>query len=594
MNHPNLLLFGFAYILLSSSLLRSQAPNPVEDQGTLIKITARTVVVDVVVTDKNGKAVPNLQKESFQISEDGKPQTISFFDPHFPISASEALSPTPLPANTFTNVPSVAPNEAINVLLMDALNTQTDDQAYYRLQMAKYLALLPPNIRIGIFMLSERLRLIQGFTEDSNALRAAINKFAANPSPSALLSTPAESGAQNTLTNMIREQATTTGSAQLADSAAALQGFLQQEASFESNQRTLRTLYAMQALAQYLAGVPGRKNLIWFVGSFPLCSPGIGTSTIGCPYEDEYRKTVNMLAGARVSVYPIDAVGVAAPNGNIGGPSAAPTAPPVAMASSAPGSATTVGPPAPGGFGYINREIWAEQTGGKTYHGNDLKSELEAAIDNGSRYYSLAYVPTNTNESGRERKIEVRVPSGKYTLSYRRGYFEQTVKEQKAAESAPATDPLRPLMDRGMPNFSELHYRIKVAPAVNQPSAASPHAGDNADLKPPFTRYTIGFSLNTDGLNLVPDPDGVRRKPIEVALLAYSQSGQLLNWQVRTIGLAIRPEQWAIAQSSGIPFHFDFDAPAGDVYLRTGVYDTSSSKAGTLEIPLSAITLAVK
>jgi hypothetical protein len=145
-----------------------------------------------------------------------------------------------------------------------------------------------------------------------------------------------------------------------------------------------------------------------------------------------------------------------------------------------------------------------------------------------------------------------------------------------------------------MPNFSELHYRIKVAPAVNQPSAASPHAGDNADLKPPFTRYTIGFSLNTDGLNLVPDPDGVRRKPIEVALLAYSQSGQLLNWQVRTIGLAIRPEQWAIAQSSGIPFHFDFDAPAGDVYLRTGVYDTSSSKAGTLEIPLSAITLAVK
>jgi len=591
MKHSNLLFFGFASILLSSSLLRSQTPNPTEDLGTLIKITARTVVVDVVITDKNGKAVPNLQKESFQIAEDGKPQTISFFDPHFPTSPSEAPPPTPLPANTFTNVPSVAPNDAINVLLMDALNTQTTDQAYYRLQMVKYLASLPPNIRIGIFMLSEKLRLIQGFTEDSNALRAAINKFAANPSPSALLSTPAESQAQSVLTNMISEQAAETGSAQLADSAAALQGFLKQEASFESNQRTLRTLYAMQALAQYLAGVPGRKNLIWFAGSFPLCMPGVGTSTIGCPYQEEYQKTMTMLAGARVSVYPIDAVGVAAPFADIGGPIApAPTA----MASSVPTSDTTGSALGGAGFEYINREIWAEQTGGKAYHGNDMKSELADSIDNGSRYYTLAYVPSNTKELGRERKIEVKVPSGKYTLSYRRSYFEQTLKEQKAAESAPATDPLRPLMDRGMPNFSELHYRIKVVPAIDQPTAATPHAGDNADLKPPFTRYTIGFSLNTDGLNLVPDPDGVRRKPIEVAMLAYSQSGQLLNWQVRTIGLAIRPEQWAIAQSSGIPFHFDFDAPAGDVYLRTGVYDTSSSKAGTLEIPLSALTLAQK
>jgi hypothetical protein len=50
----------------------------------------------------------------------------------------------------------------------------------------------------------------------------------------------------------------------------------------------------------------------------------------------------------------------------------------------------------------------------------------------------------------------------------------------------------------------------------------------------------------------------------------------------------------AIAQTSGIPFHFDFDAPPGDVYLRTGIYAASSSRAGTLEIPLSSITIAGK
>jgi len=74
--------------------------------------------------------------------------------------------------------------------------------------------------------------------------------------------------------------------------------------------------------------------------------------------------------------------------------------------------------------------------------------------------------------------------------------------------------------------------------------------------------------------------------------VAYSQDGKPLNWQARSIGLAIRPEQVAAADASGIPFHFDIDAPPGDVYLRTGICDAMSSKAGTLEIPLRAVTLA--
>jgi len=145
-----------------------------------------------------------------------------------------------------------------------------------------------------------------------------------------------------------------------------------------------------------------------------------------------------------------------------------------------------------------------------------------------------------------------------------------------------------------MPNFTELRYRMRVAPSNPQPAPDAAHAGDNAQLKAPATRYTVNFWLAPDGLTLIPGPDGVRRGTIEVALVAYNHDGKPLNWQARSINLAIRPDQESLVQASGIPFHFDLDAPPGDVYLRTGICDPSSSKAGTLEIPLRAVLVAEK
>jgi hypothetical protein len=90
-------------------------------------------------------------------------------------------------------------------------------------------------------------------------------------------------------------------------------------------------------------------------------------------------------------------------------------------------------------------------------------------------------------------------------------------------------------------------------------------------------------------LSLLPDADGVRRRTLEVALMVYSQDGKPLNWVVGNIPVRIKPEQWATEQKDGIPLHFEIDAPSGDVYLRTGIYDGSTNKVGTLEIPLSAV-----
>ena len=116
-------------LIYATGTLSAQSDEPVVAQSSadVFKINARTVVEDVVVQDKNGAAVPGLRKEDFQIFEDGKPQIITFFEPNSPGTGVAIPSPA-LPPNTFTNVPTVAPNQAINVLLMDALNTPSSDQ----------------------------------------------------------------------------------------------------------------------------------------------------------------------------------------------------------------------------------------------------------------------------------------------------------------------------------------------------------------------------------------------------------------------------------------------------------------------------------
>jgi VWFA-related protein len=548
-----------------------------------------------VVTDKTGRAVTGLPREDFQVFEDGKPQAITFFEQHAGASVGGApnqLAPS-LPPDTFTNIPAAVPADSVNVLLLDALNTTLEDQMWVHKEMVKYLAAIPPGTRIAIFLLGNRLRILQGFTEDSSLLSSAIAHNDAGPEMTAL---PAVGGANNL---------TASGSSSSAvGGSSGIGGFMNrgQQVQQEANLRTEVTLEALQEIARYLAGVPGRKNLIWFSSEIPIlvsaCVSGPGndacTSTSNpkgeSPYYEMSKKTENMLANAQVAIYPIEATGLAPDSINdaTGPPATAKiwAEGPIKFQTNTLRDGATLR-----NINHLTMDKVARDTGGTAiYNLNDLKIAIADDIDNGARYYTIAYTPKNRSVKGKERKIEVKLAPGNYNLAYRRSYFEDTPKEQKAEEAAQAKDPLRPLMDRGMPNFTELRYQTRILPIHPQPAADASRAGNNSAMKAPFTRYGIDFTLATDGLTLDAGPDGVRRGKIEVALVAYSRDGVPLNWMVHFMGLAVRPDQYEIAQKSGIPFHLDLDIPAGEVYLRTGIFDTSSNKAGTLEIPLIAVT----
>ena len=54
--------------------------------------------------------------------------------------------------------------------------------------------------------------------------------------------------------------------------------------------------------------------------------------------------------------------------------------------------------------------------------------------------------------------------------------------------------------------------------------------------------------------------------------------------------ISLQTKSYADARKLGLQIHKEIDSPAGDVYLRTGIYDLKSSNSGTREVPLSVFT----
>jgi VWFA-related protein len=295
----------------------AQQAVPVDNkQQATPSITHRTqadiVLLDVVVTaDKT--AVHGLNQEKFQIYDDGKLQSMTVFEEHNPGGAPVVAKAPILGPNIYSNVPEFNVGSAANVLLLDALNTPLADQQYVRQQMIQYLKTIPPGTRIAVFTLASRLRMVEGFTTDAGIVAAALTGKG-GAQQSAVLDPQFDQELSNQVNVM-------QGLGASQNAISSMQQFLADSTSFQTDVRVRMTLDALQGLARYLNVIPGRKNLIWFSGSFPLSIDP--DSTLSSPfdamrsYASDVRLTDGMLSAARVAVYPVDARGVlTSPSGN--------------------------------------------------------------------------------------------------------------------------------------------------------------------------------------------------------------------------------------------------------------------------------------
>jgi hypothetical protein len=348
----------------------------------------------------------------------------------------------------------------------------------------------------------------------------------------------------------------------------------------------------MEQLARFLSTVPGRKNLIWSTGSFPI-SLDLDPSQPDAESRDyaaDLAALDELLARARVAVYPVDARALMTlPNANLANDAAG-------------GQRLSLQSAAANGFANATaQQKWweshqtmqqvAEETGGQAYYNtNAVGQAVASAITDGSNYYTLGYVPANRNYNGGLRKIEVRLEEKEYETSYRRGY--DAVDPAKADKlNAEKLSPVAGGMLHGALPLSQVIFEVRVLaagdPALHgvQP-APGPAGKPDKPLQEPVRRYMVDYSIDPHHLALTELPDGKRQAELEAALAVYDVDGKRVNYSDVGLEVDLTAQELARALRLGIPVHQEIDLPAGDVYVRIGVRDATSGRLGTVEIPI--------
>jgi VWFA-related protein len=550
-------------------------PSSSEVPVPTIRVSTHLVLVDVIVTDKQGKLVTGLKQDDFAVQEKGKNQKIAFFSP----ASEEQKPPAPeLPPGIYSNKPEYrSPGGPLMVLLLDAANTPFKDQAYARQQMLKFVReQYKPGQRMAIFTLTNGLSILQDFTSDPNVLLGALQKYqpASQEMPNAAAprvpstSSDAGQGAQLATAGMVER----------------MREFQNIQLAYVQDRRVETTTAAMRGLARILGGIPGRKSVVWVTAAFPFSLipenrnfseaemaetlPSIkqlelGTRAAGSMagvertgHAQEIREASAQLASAQIAIYPIDARGL------MSGMEATSDDLPSRQFHNTSENASVRMSDAVADQETM-REI-ARETGGVAYvNQNEIKEGVVAAMADSGNSYTLGYYPEDKKWDGKYRSIKVKLNRDGVDARYRRGYF--------------AIDPAA----------SKGRNPEQGAAEALQDSAPDTLVTFSAQVKP-AGGGKLGVDFLVDAHTLSAEDVSGGNKKFNVVLYAacFSSDGKMLGNQSLKVDQAFDAGTYLQILEKGMLLHLDLKPPAGASQLRMAVEDNRTGHTGSLTAPL--------
>jgi VWFA-related protein len=513
--HRILVLFLLA---LGTISLPAQAPS-----SATLRVDTQIVLLDVAVTDANGKPVLDLRPDEFRITEKNVPQAIASF---------EAPSAHTLPAadagkvivNSTGDLAKIG-GAPVTLLVLDELNMGLFDRSFACTRTIEWLkrqpAVLPqPTALLAIN--DRNLHLLRDYTQDRTALLEVLNKHAGD---------------------VQWRQAPDADSASTQENMGAVLG-------------------ALEELAQATRGIPGRKNILWVGIGFP----SVAVSDVGLTDADavgaNLRYLSNLMMQARVTFSVI-------------GPSLSASEANLFNSTLAQGGTQTLADQTQtganlsafdNGNGVLKFAQLATSSGGHNYTArNDIDAEIERSVDEGAAYYTISYRPTDRSNDPRVyRRIRVTVTRPALTVQTRDGYYQQ--QQRASASGANSKDSTKQIA-------FEVNNAASSTLAFTDLHIAAERAGPSQ-----FTLHATARDLGWRDL-----PDGRRHADVVLMAACLNAKGKLLAKSFATLGSNTDATLASIGISTAaLPMRVV--APAGTARIRFVVCDVANGRIGTVDV----------
>jgi VWFA-related protein len=573
-------------MVLTSALVAAQQPSPPpKDSEMVVRVTTRMVLVDTVVLDKAGDPVKGLKAEDFTVTEGGVRQRIASFSERISESAKPAPPPV-LPPHVTTNRAVVtqmnAENSTVAVLLLDGLNTPPQDQIYVKQQMLKFLARqYDPNTKLAVMALTNKLTVLQNFTQDPLLLRAVLDRYLGQTPAVARRGGQTETAPASVPPPTVNLPPQATGSgpdpglpATLAagganasifeDIAYMTDRFERESENFALDTRVSVTLAALEEIARFMSGQSGRKVLLWFSTGFPFSVVGDSPSAMESKrdYGDQIRRTINLLNDAHIATYTIDAGGLVP--SSLGDPS---------LSGRDPGKVVlgidTNRALAAESFQRFSThdamETIAHDTGGRYFNGNDLDQAIQSALRESSSYYMLGYYPSNKKWDGKFRNVKLQVDQPGTQLRYRRGYFAVNPSDWKKGNGEQTL--AAALTGNSLPS-TEVTFMARALPPQ------------------PDSDTVVEFAVDPSTLSFQTEAGNLHYSTLQFEVQAFTPEGKLVKAEVQTAEASLPEPTYERVRKQELPMNVPIRLAPGKYILRLGVRDNLTGLFGTADLAL--------
>jgi VWFA-related protein len=439
-----------------------QKPAGQQQQDDIVRVETELVHADVTVTDREGKFVDGLTREQFQVSVDGRPVPVAFFERVNVFAGDAARAPGAAAGANGATAAAVRPAGRYIAFFLDDVHLSAASLERVRKTVGQFLERgMGPDDRVLIATATGQLGFLQQFMDNRGVLRLALTRLAYKPfivrdteqiamteytalridsgdrdaldhyvgeimkqnnvavpgglgppKNTSISSNPAPRGETNGLTRasaeqMVRERA---------------QVMLKQTAAYSG-----ATLAALESLMRGTSQMPGRK-LLFFV------SDGFYLNDKNTDFSDRLKAITDAALRAGVVIYSIDARGL------VGDTDAASnrTDPTGRLSRSNVGELSASQDPL---------TTLASDTGGRAQLNSfALDEAVSRALNETSNYYRLAWKPElEEQKGGKFKRVEVSV-AGRPDLTVRlpRGYLSALASGGAAKPAAKAADASKP------------------------------------------------------------------------------------------------------------------------------------------------------